>query len=152
MKIEEKYSEITLDGAREMYSSIYNLDDNVTIGEIKQFMAERTEQLEKVEQQLDERLENMVGKYYSISYTNLNTKPSDHIFLCYVQQKDGFKLICKSLQYYCGNIEYSDDYYIITHDKIESNDYQTVREITKDDFDRALEKYRTLQTDVLKYK
>lgn len=150
MKIEEKYSEITLDGAREMYSSIYNLDDNVTIGEIKQFMTERQEQLKKTKENENEHLEKMVGKCYSVSFTNLNTKPTNYIILVHIQQMDELNFICQKVEYYCGSIECKDDF-MIHHDSFKNSEFQTVTEISKDDFDMVLEKYRDLSNSFLNY-
>lgn len=150
MKIEEKYSEITLDGAKEVYTSIHNLDDTTTIGQIKQFMIERQELLKEMEEKENKRLKGMVGKYYAITFTNFSIKPNVCIFLSHIQQNDGYDFICKSIHYYNGSIEYK-DYDIIKYSDFNNDGLQTVREITKADFHKALDKYRDLQTDFLNY-
>lgn len=150
MKIEEKYSEITLDGAREVYTSIHNLDDTTTIGQIKQFMIERQELLKETEEKENKRLEEMVGKYYAITFTNFNVKTTTHVVLCHIQHNDGYDFNCASLCYYQGAITYK-DFDIIRYSDFNNNKLQTVREITKADFHKALDKYRDLQTDFLNY-
>lgn len=150
MKIEEKYSNITLDGAKEVYTSIHNLDDTTTIGQIKQFMIERQELLKDAEEKENKRLEEMVGKYYAITYTNFSIKPNTVIYLCHINKIDDIGFICNSLHYYNGVIEYKTCDRIKCED-FESNKLQKVREITKADFHKALDKYRDLQTDFLDY-
>lgn len=150
MKIEEKYSDITLDGAKEVYTSIHNLDDTTTIGQIKQFMIERQELLKEMEEKENKRLKEMVGKYYAITYTRFNIKTTVHVVLCHIQHDDGYDFNCTSLCYYNNAITYK-DFDIIRYSDFDNNKLQTVREITKSDFHKALDKYRDLQTDFLDY-
>jgi len=70
MSIEEMFGQITVEGCQRWLSELYNLDNKVTIGELKNFLTKRKTEAEKSNKEASEKLiREAKGKCFRIVYS-----------------------------------------------------------------------------------
>lgn len=143
MKLEQLYKEVTTDGLKSVLGTIINIDDNITIGQLRDHLTKQVDTATKREADvLNKKALSFENKCFKVVYSPDSTT----LFQVSEVKEDrsmgiDYKAVVNSISNYKGNISIKENEQIGVF-SLEYNN--SCEEITHDEFNRIMQKYKDL--------
>lgn len=143
MELKQLYKEVTTDGLKSVLNTIRNIDDNITISELREYLTKQVDTATKREASiLNRKALSFKNKCFKIIYSPDNTT----LFQVLEVKEDRsmgieYKAIVNSICNYKGNISIKESEQIGVF-SLEYN--SSCEEITHNEFNKVMQKYKDL--------
>lgn len=143
MKLEQLYKEVTTDGLKSVLGTIRNIDDKITIGQLREHLTKQIDTATKRESDLlNKKALSFENKCFKVVYSPDNTT----LFQVSEVKEDrsmgiDYKAVVNSICNYKGNISIKENEQIGVF-SLEYNN--SCEEITHDEFNTVIQRYKDL--------